>query len=497
MNIDKDDEIFIINEFFKKQNGEFELKDFLKFFKKISRKLTKEDAFQYLRDCQMVFPLQNESYVTKATAFEGRWFSFKPSREEAEKGEFILGHRAMPFINGFFPPYHCFVFSDDKILKSSVNSFSMNLALDVYAFFGEGYSISAILSDDANTKNLLVSSLEELPKSTELTCWAISDLKDGNLFEYGDRILCRVIDWFDAVIEMRVIKTTPQNNIISSDAIAREEWYGDFENSFLKIIDKYGPCNSIQEQLQYLFLEHQDSLCIHECGSSEEFLAHTKNISIVPYGVESRIWKSNEEITFIGNWNRKFSQILIPHEIAIAYANGIIDASVEAEVYKEEKTNNAYKFNLGNVIKIAFPLINFFSREEIDEIEKTILERYEFYKSSFSMFDNVKIADFRNHVLNFFRRLNCLIWECSINNLNLEKFPQQELIMLIQLYQHTTKLFSEFLDVEYREEIQIEPSMISLSNMELTFEDIEPILNEAVNSIKLSDYTIIEGKSEE
>ena len=75
----------IIEEYLTEQLDVFTSDDFYKYLKSQGAKITKADVKEYLHVSEYVFPLVNNEFVTKAGVFTGRWFSFKPSREEVEK----------------------------------------------------------------------------------------------------------------------------------------------------------------------------------------------------------------------------------------------------------------------------------------------------------------------------------------------------------------------------------------------------------------------------
>ena len=80
----------IIEEYLTQQLDVFTSDDFYKHLRSMGAKVTKADAKEILQLSEYVFSLVNNEYVTKAGVFTGRWFSFKPSREEVEKGYIII-----------------------------------------------------------------------------------------------------------------------------------------------------------------------------------------------------------------------------------------------------------------------------------------------------------------------------------------------------------------------------------------------------------------------
>ena len=288
----------IIEEYLTETLDVFTTDDFYKHLKANGVKVTKADASEILHVSEYVFSLVNNEFVTKAGVFTGRWFSFKPSREEVEKGQIIIGHRCIPFLPPDTSPDSISVLAGGNMVNSTTQTFSMNLAMDTFSLYGEGYILPYIFNDKGN-KDLPLSSVQyNMPQEITLTCWPLKEIAGDTEFKYGDRILCRVISWSDSVVEMRAQSSGLSEFVISDEAVQREEWYSHFENGLLESFDRHGPASSIEEQLSFLFLENQEELCTRCCGSTEEFLAHTSKIGFEPYGVESRIWRKGESVPY-------------------------------------------------------------------------------------------------------------------------------------------------------------------------------------------------------
>ena len=334
----------IISSYLKEQDELFTSEDFFHYLKKSGIKITKAECVELLRSSDYVFSLVNDEYITKAGVFIGRWFSFKPSKEEVDKGCFLIGHRCMPFANSEIPPDSLILINQGKEIPSGSTVFSMNLAMDVFALYGEGYIIPNIFGDKSNDSVSISSMQYSLPSEIKLTSWPLKGISGNNKFRYGDRILCRVVDWANGVIEMMHMPDTSEGFKLSEDKLEREQWYSDFENSFLESMKKHGPVESIEEQLSLLFLENQEELCKKNCGSVEEFLAHTTKIGFSPYGVENRIWKNGEDVPFLGPWNKNFSNDLIFLDMTVSFSPYIIDAFIEDYIYQKQSGKKIKSF---------------------------------------------------------------------------------------------------------------------------------------------------------
>ena len=482
----------IIEEYLTEQLDVFTTDEFYRYLKSHGVKITKADASEILHISEYVFPLVNNEFVTKAGVFTGRWFSFKPSREEVEKGYIIIGHRCMPFVNPDVPPDGICIMSQGKIIESQAKTVSMNLAMDTFALYGEGYILPYIFNDK-NNKALPLSSVQySMPQEITLTSWPLKQISGAEDFKYGDRILCRVISWGDGVVEMRVQKSGLSDFVISDEAVQREEWYSHFENGLLESFDRHGPASSIEEQLSFLFLENQEELCTRCCGSIEEFLAHTTKIGFEPYGVESRIWRKGEAVPYTGKWNGlDLDRGMLLTDMALTLTPRVIDAILEDRIFDKRCGKKNVSEDFEDVIKKIFPNMAMLSSTERRLVLLNIEKRNDILEKTYNQFSDYPIAELRKRILGLFTRVSELFCDIGGSGIAAENFPQQELVILSQLYSHAVRLLEEVENVYMRPQFPTDDVSLSLEGMEETFEDISGTLFSALECNRSKGFEIV------
>lgn len=488
----KKDISVILRNYFSVQENIFSVSGFMAYLKSKGIKLSFDEALGILNSSNYVFPLINDEFITRAGVFTNKWFSIKPSKEEIKKDRLVLGHRCMPFINPDIPPCDIKIITPTARPFPRFDTFSMNFALDVFAFYGEGYVIPYIINDRANKDFSLQSVQDSLPNQTSLTCWSLSQVA-GRKMNYGERLLCRVVDWPSNTIEVQLIeKELPQNKEelqITVDDLQRERWYNYFEKGFLESFEKNGPSGSIEEQLALLFLENIDVLCVKNCGSSEEFLRHTKQIGVANYGVESRIWRTNEVVPYVGNWNNEISDELMLAEISSNFTPQIIDAYLHQNLFcknhlKPTKT-------IEEIAACIFPPSLIMNKVERTAILLNLEKRNDILNKKYlGSFDN-DIAPLRERTLNLFTQVNKLM--CSIGGakLDMKKFPQSELVILTQLYGHIINIIDELENIFLRLKFPVNDVMLSLNGMEETFIEIKSVLERSKAKLFKESFKIV------
>ena len=481
---------YICNEYLFLQQDIFTVDDFYHYVRSHGVRISKDQCQELLNSSDYVFALVNKEYVTRAGVFIGRWFSFRPSKEEVQKGHIVLGHRCMPFINPDISPDSINVVTKNAKVESESTAFSMNFALDVFALYGEGYVIPYILNDKANKKIPLSSIQYSLPTEVELTSWPLNEISPDYKFRYGDRILARVVNWEENVVELSVLKADRNNSAVSEQELEREEWYTLFENGILTSIEKNGPSDSIEQQLAYLFLENQEELCVRNCGSIEEFLKHTRKISFSPYGVESRIWKTGETVPYIGSWNNEFSTDVVFSDMSMIFTPQVVDAYIKNFIIESQKKNN--DCNFGTLVSQIFPSTLRITPPERKMLLLNIEKRHDIIKKDFDEFFEHKIIPVRKRIVELFSQVSSLLCSIGCSGLKMEEFPQQELVILVQLFSHLIKIIEEMENDFLKEDFPVDDINLSLDGMDETFYDVAPVLQNSLESNMYKNIKIVE-----
>ena len=84
---------------------------------------------------------------------------------------------------------------------------------------------------------------------------------------------------------------------------------------------------------------------------------------------------------------------------------------------------------------------------------------------------------------------------CAIggSGISAEDFPQQELVILSQLYSHVVHLLEEVENVYIRSQFPTEDVSLSLEGMEDTFEEISGTLFSALESNRFKGFEIVKN----
>ena len=295
----------LMNHFLRTYCKTFTAKELSRMLAGVGIRASVDEVKEYLEFEPMVFPLEQNMYITRAGAFTGQFFSFKPTAQEIDAQVFVAGDRCMPFVDGEVLSCALQFEYNGRMLPPENFETDCNTARDLFSFFGDEYAAQYIAADPVNKPLDFAASNFELPSRLQLTGVSMKRIISDCGFTYGDRFLCRVRDWDKGIIELFPLMTHKQNPFeMNTDDIERQHWNDILERALLESFDRMGPCESMEEQLANVFYENRRELCVPGCGSIHEFLNCAKKVSMELFGVETRLWRHGEDVPAIGNWNR-------------------------------------------------------------------------------------------------------------------------------------------------------------------------------------------------
>lgn len=482
---------FLLEQFFSTTLNVFSLKDVELFLKKSGVYARKEDILGCIGDSGLVFFLMDGNFISRAGAFTGELFSIKPTSFEFDSDVMILGDRCIPFVAPDIPSDELtFVINGVNLKRKSVICDS-DEAIDKFMLFGEEYAPQYIAADPANEGLDVRAVSGELSNNVKLTGFDISVLKERFAFEKGDRLVCSVKDWTRGIIEFFILHDSKDRFNTGKVGEKRLEWYRNLEKFLLESFETSGPCASIEDQLAGVFFDHRAELCIPECGSVEEYLlSATKKVALENFGVETRLWYKGKSAPAIGNWNKDMISSF-SRNVKIAPGKGVyynlpeelLDQAV-LDMYYRHKTD------IKELSVSLYPEDYSFHSGELDLVQKALSKRDSELRNSYNWFADQACGPIRRLALDLFKKVNGLLYKIDGCEGTLEEFPQQELVILTQLYGHLLNILSySYSDKDV--ENDSEAIMVSIDGMKWNFEDIEEILLGAIDENHCSRFKVV------
>ena len=468
---------FIVEKFLQSYSKPFTRSEFSAMMKGLRLVSSDKEANALLDSFDCIYKISDDYYVTRSGAFLDYYFSFQPTKEEIENGVFLIGDRCIPFIDSEYEiSFLNFCFDGQKLNKKAVE-FDSDFVLNFYSLYGDEYASQVIASDVVNRDVELSKSGYELPSKVKVTCIDIEPfIRDGR-FSLGDRIVCRVMDFLSGTISIEFLKQNSDKSVFDIQDSERKDWYSKLENALVNSFEKNGPLSSICAQLTSVFIENKDALSVKNSGSVQELLEFSNKICYQSFGVETRLWKTGEEIPAIGDWNEQVSAAEADDSVFLDFSEEdlvpqvIIDAFVKNSLFKKD-------FDSDSLIEKIYPYYKYFSSELKKSTLLNLKRRHDILKKSYNYFADYNAACVRSDVLELFSRVNELMSRISIECTDIKNLPSQELVVLSQIYQHLVKFleFFQFDDVDK----SLGDIKVSVDNMTFTFDVISEDLIRAL-----------------
>ena len=265
-----------------------------------------------------------------------------------------------------------------------------------------------------------------------------------------------------------------------------------FENLLLDSFNTIGPCSSIEEQLADVFFENRKTLCVPYCGSVEEYLnKNAKKVGIEYFGVETRLWNKGKQVPAVGKWNelqmefvgKAAAKMNVQKSSFYMIPDFVFDQYILDMFYSKSEDKNS-------LVKKIYPQEINFSQEELKSINLHLEERNAILRRDYNWFADQTLGNVRQQALDLYTKVSFLVYEIDTSNVDLKNYPQQELVILSQLYSHLTRILESVASDNSVEE-ESEAILLSLDGMRMNFEDIADELRYAVSEQKRNQFKIV------
>lgn len=465
----------------------FTVDELIRYLGYLNCKLSKVELQEILNDSQYLFKVDNNTFITRAGVFTDQYFSVCLTKEEVEAQCFLPGHRLLPFVDQDALSSTLSFYYKKKMLPKKVVTFTREFAYEHFSLYGMEYGSQYIANDPGMIDYDFVDNDCDLPAEVNLLCVDISDFFKKYSIKAGDRLLLKVANWDECVLTIEPLVRCEAVLEVTSEDILRSKWYNKFEKALLKTFDVFGPCGSIEEQLANVYFTNMSELSNSFCGSVEEFLLKTKKVDMEFFGVETRLWKKGEYVPVLGSWNKTDnSKKKNLQGMSYIIPDFILDEYIKNYLFIKKE-------DFSKLITEIFPSSCYISSEYRNSLLLHIAKRNAIILSEYNWFADYKIGKIREIALPLYTKVSKIAYEIDQAGDKVKKYPQQELIVLIQLYTHITKLLETIAFDPEQILNDVDTIMMSLEGMNLNFYDILPKLNETIFKLKQENLILIKN----
>ncbi len=466
----------------------FTMKDVMWYIHELGFKnVHKKEIEKFITTNSLVFPLENKRYITKAGSFTNYFFCISPTTREIENKIFIAGSRCLPFVDADMISSSLSFYYNGKKLPKKIIKWKSFEAEDFFSMYGKEFASQYVAADPANANINIIDENFMLPEYINLTAFSLDPLIDQQDFHRGCRLVCSIKNWDKGEID--ICKVTNESlyktNVVKFDT-KKVAWCKRLETELLRSFNIIGPCSSIDEQLAYVFFNNRENLCNFSCYSLSDFFEYTKKIDFEDFGVETRLWFSGQSIPAFGKWNslKKINSTIETTKQKLIIEPFIFDAYIKDSLFYSE--SNIEK--ICNRILLNFPKVRSEWRKslllQIENRNAILLKEY-------NWFADYDVGILRHQLLFLYDKLVCLITELDCYDEELESFPQQDLVVLSQIYNNVIQILSEMEIDSYTFSNNYKGFVATLNGMKESFIEIEENLTAAVIKEKKRTFKII------
>ena len=476
----------LIAHFLRTYREPFTAKDVSKLLAQVGIKVPVREIVEYLESDPLVFPLEHRLFLTRTGAFTGQFFSFVPTPQELAQGVFVPGDRCVPFVDMEMLSCTLQFEYNGRVLEPKLFETDCNQARELFSLFGDEYAAQYIAADPVNKQLRLAEQEFELPSRLSLTGVSIDRIMQDCDFKYGDRFLCRVVEWEKGLIEIFPLVTHKHNPLqVNGEDMARQRWNDMLEKALLESFDRLGPCASMDEQLANVFYECRMDLCTADCGSVREFLGTSKKVAMELFGVETRLWRRGEDVPAVGKWNE--------HDVHCGLDGGVpmyslpdyvIDCYIQDVLFAKEE-------DVSGLARKIIPAAMEISPAEEREFALHIMHRNDILRKKYNWFADFSRGAIRHRALELYAKVGDLVYDVDCASDRLMEFPQQELVTLSQLFSHVSRMLELLSRLNENLDEEESAMQLSLEGMEYNFEDIRYQLKAVVERLKNDRFKVI------
>ena len=185
---------------------------------------------------------------------------------------------------------------------------------------------------------------------------------------------------------------------------------------------------------------------------------------------------------------------LLNNGYEVVIIDNLVNSKKEVVDKIEEITGKKDLESLESLCQKIFPKELRITTAERHSLLLNIEKRRGILKKEFNNFSEFPIAQIRQRILDLFTQVSSLLCAIGCSGLKIEKFPQQEMIILSQLFTHIIRLIEEVQNVFIRTQFPLDDVELSLTGMEDMFADIGSILKDSLAYNREHGFKIVESK---
>ncbi|GHT78137.1 hypothetical protein FACS1894130_04230 [Spirochaetia bacterium] len=435
----------------------------------------------------IAFRLGDKFWVSRRGCFEPVKFAVSPSRLELVNGILIPGHRCVPFANPALMPHEYVFFWHGVVVPSTSTEGSPEELYPYYSIFGEEYAPQYVAKDNPENEDAFNSDPYEDPPEVSIRTLDMRNIYRESGFVPGDRFVVTTKDWKVGEFELeRVGKDEwPEAEL--------DAWFKAAEAGFYNSFATLGPGSSTDEQIAYAYWYGGERMRQTPAYALEEFLYEkTEGIETVGYGIETRFWYAGKEIPDQRGLEGAFSVTDRTYIEDMLYQKGVpISEYVIQSYIRDALFRN--DTDVVHIIERVIPHSVGMDDKCLTSIAEYVIEVLEDFSETYTLFADRAMGPIRQRVGELHTAVIDLSARLLKGDVDRSWLPKHTFVVLSQIQSHAAAAMEDLDSDEAPEDPELETMDNSLDSMIETYEDIKELIDEAMDSFRRNNISVVRG----
>jgi hypothetical protein len=447
-------------------------------------KLTTQIA-HILVNRRLVFEGEKNYFLSRHGLFEKAQFVIQPSNSELMNGVLIPGHRCIPFANPQLLPHQYRFYFRGQLCPVGTSEGAPEDFYPYYSLFGEEYAPHYIAGDNRDNETAFSFDPNEEPPEVSISSFDMRGIFREIGFVPGDRFIVTCLDWKTGTFNLDYAKGG------AWDEAEMQAWAAAAENGFFQSFENLGPGHSCEEQLAWAYFHGGERMRRTPAYSLEDFLfKKTEKIDIVPFGIESRFWRTGKDIPDFDGLSGVMTQSDQTQIEELLAENGIpvsefvIQSFVRDGLYRNEE-------NINHIVERIIPPSIHADRWTYDAVCRYVYDIMAEFSATYSPFKDKTMGPVRQRVGELHTAVIDLTARLSKGLIDKTWFPMHTFIILSQIQNHSAAVLED-LDVEEDlPTIDLTMMEASLDSMIDTYEEVRALVDEAMINFRKTTFSLV------
>ncbi|MDR3171867.1 MAG: plasmid pRiA4b ORF-3 family protein [Treponema sp.] len=439
----------------------------------------------------IAFRLNTKKWLSRRGCFETVPFVISPTRLELLNGILIPGHRCIPFANPALLPQEYTFYWKGAPLSFTTSEGSPEEFYPYYSVFGEEYAPQYVARDNPENEAAYNCDPYEDPPEVSIQTLDMRNLYRETAFVPGDRFVVRTLNWKIGMFELERVggDAWPEADL--------DAWAKAAENGFAESFAVLGPGSSTEEQIAYAYWYGGKRMRDIPAFALEDFLYEkTEGVETVGYGIETRFWYAGKEIpdrkeieeSRILPDRTMIEELLLQKKIPIS--EYVVQSYARDAFFRND-------LDLPRMMRRIVPPSISMTKREWDFLAEYALEVLEEYHQTYSLFLDKSMGPIRQRVGELHTAVINLTARLHKGEIDTAWLPKHTFIILSQIQEHAASVMEDLDIDDSPPEAELEILDNSVDSMIETYGDIKEMIDEALDSFRQNNLSVVRPHREE